>query len=539
MARHGLSSLGLLGLIAASSASADVTISTHVTQNMSCSAGVCTPTAADAFLNVVDLKSMLKHADLTVQSNATAPNIDVASVTAWTNTHALTLNAYGSLLVGSHIMSQGTGSLSIVTNAGGLGGDYAFSNGARIVFRDASSDLTINGQSYVLVDSVSALAAAVSANANANIALMSDFDASTEGTYNDSPVTAAFTGTFTGLGNAINRLTIVSPGGSGAVCLGLFNRNDGTIRSLNLQHASLTLTAADFTGAAGGLLTCTNDGTISNVVVSGTVGGTFSQAGGIVGINAFGKIVQASASVTVSGQFPGGIAGYNNAAISQSQAAGHVTVISGKRNLAGGGIAALNSGGSITLSHASVDLSNAAGEGHRASVGGLVGFNFEAGVSRSYATGPVAGAMLSRVGGLVGYNRHGTISQSYALGSAVGANGAVSGGLVGLNEAAPPSISQSYSTGAVSVSGAGLAGGLIGNDNSRAANIMSSVWDLDTSGISDPSKGAGAPANDPGITGLSDAALKSGLPAGFDPAVWGSNPSINSGLPYLLAQPPG
>jgi hypothetical protein len=539
MARHGLSIFGLLGLIAASSASAGVTISTHVTQNMSCSAGVCTPTAADAFLNVTDLKNMLKHADLTVQSNATAPNIDVASVTAWTNAHTLTLNAYGGIAISSHIMVQGTGSLAIVTNAGGLGGDYAFFSGARIVFRDAASGLTINGQSYVLVDSVSALAAAVSANGNANIALMSDFDASTEGTYSDSPVTAAFGGTFTGLGNAINRLTIVSPGGSGAVCLGLFKQNGGTIRSLNLQHASLTLTAAGFTGAAGGLLTCTNDGTISNVVVSGTVGGTFSQAGGIAGINAFGKIEQSNASVTVSGQFPGGLAGYNNAAILRSAASGHVTVIGGGKNLAGGGLAALNSGGSITLSHASVDLSNAAGEGHHASVGGLVGFNFEASISQSYATGAVASAEVSRAGGLVGYNRHGTISQSYALGSASGANRAVSGGLVGLNEAAPPSISQSYSTGAVSVSGTGLAGGLVGNDNSRAANITNSYWDLDTSGISDPSRGAGSPANDPGITGLSDSALKSGLPSGFDPAVWGSNVSINNGLPYLLAQPPG
>jgi hypothetical protein len=61
---------------------------------------------------------------------------------------------------------------------------------------------------------------------------------------------------------------------------------------------------------------------------------------------------------------------------------------------------------------------------------------------------------------------------------------------------------------------------------------------LDTSGISDPSRGAGDPANDPGITGLTDAQLKTGFPDGFDPKIWGQSPSINNGYPYLLANPP-
>jgi hypothetical protein len=58
------------------------------------------------------------------------------------------------------------------------------------------------------------------------------------------------------------------------------------------------------------------------------------------------------------------------------------------------------------------------------------------------------------------------------------------------------------------------------------------------SGITSPSQGAGAPANDPGITGLTNAQFKSGLPSGFDPAVWGRKGGVKGGLPYMLALPP-
>ena len=48
--------LAVLAAIAASApAGADVTISTAATQNMTCSGGVCVPTATDAVLNVVRL----------------------------------------------------------------------------------------------------------------------------------------------------------------------------------------------------------------------------------------------------------------------------------------------------------------------------------------------------------------------------------------------------------------------------------------------------------------------------------------------------
>jgi hypothetical protein len=125
------------------------------------------------------------------------------------------------------------------------------------------------------------------------------------------------------------------------------------------------------------------------------------------------------------------------------------------------------------------------------------------------------------------------------MGAVTGGEGASAGGLIGKQQdgAGSPTIKNGYSTGAVSAGTDSLIGGLIGDD-ADFSQISNSYWDMDTSGVSDPSKGAGSPANDPGITGLSDIQLKSGLPTGFDPAIWAEKPSINGGYPYLLNNAP-
>jgi hypothetical protein len=82
-------------------------------------------------------------------------------------------------------------------------------------------------------------------------------------------------------------------------------------------------------------------------------------------------------------------------------------------------------------------------------------------------------------------------------------------------------------------------GGLIGFDaKGNSTGIASSYWDTDTSGITNPSQGAGNISNDPGITGLTTLQLQSALPAGLSSSIWGQNSGINGGLPYLLAVPP-
>jgi hypothetical protein len=109
--------------------------------------------------------------------------------------------------------------------------------------------------------------------------------------------------------------------------------------------------------------------------------------------------------------------------------------------------------------------------------------------------------------------------------------------LVGLSEGTGTTITSSYSTGAVVGNDSQYVGGFVGYDDS-SGDISESYWDVDTSGITDLSQGAGNVSNDPGITGLTSVQLQSGLPAGFDPSIWAENPEINGGLPYLIANPP-
>jgi hypothetical protein len=129
------------------------------------------------------------------------------------------------------------------------------------------------------------------------------------------------------------------------------------------------------------------------------------------------------------------------------------------------------------------------------------------------------------------------IVDSYATGAVAGNGGADVGGLVG-GDGASANISLSYSTGSVSGGTGSYVGGLIGFDTSQAGSITDAYWDTDTSGITNPSQGAGNIANDPGIAGLTTAEFQSGLPAGFDPAVWAENANILDGFPYLLSNPP-
>src|SRR4029077_8462754 len=128
----------------------------------------------------------------------------------------------------------------------------------------------------------------------------------------------------------------------------------------------------------------------------------------------------------------------------------------------------------------------------------------------------------------------GQLQDCYATGAVAGGRDGAEGGLLAVNFG---TIARAYSIGLVSAKRNSFIGGLLGIDHANQG-IGESYWDLDTSGVSQLSQGAGSPPNDPGITGLSDAQLKAGLPRGFDSNVWGQSAGVNNGYPYLLANPP-
>jgi hypothetical protein len=111
--------LGALVVIAAAvPAHAAVEISTAATQNMSCSGGVCAPTATAAVLNVGDLEALLASGNVTVTttgSGVESNDVRVEAAVAWSTGSALTLEAFRSLVVDRLISVEALAPLTLTT----------------------------------------------------------------------------------------------------------------------------------------------------------------------------------------------------------------------------------------------------------------------------------------------------------------------------------------------------------------------------------------------------------------------------------------
>jgi GLUG motif-containing protein len=482
--------------IAASGALAAVTISTATTQNMSCSGGVCSPTAADAVLNVTDLTTMLASGNVTVNTGSGSlaqqvEDIIVAGSFNWASANSLTLDAYRSVTVDQAVAVNGAGAVALTTNDGGSGGALSFQSGGSISFLGTSNTLAINGSTYTLENSIAALAAAITSNPAGSYALAGNYNASQDGTYPQSPITATLTGTVEGLGNTISNLFITAA--SGQQNIGMFENvgTTGAIENMLLNNIGYTTAHSEPEGVGG--LAASNAGLLFNDSAQGTITAERASGGGLVGSNT-GTVSFSSASVTVKADYAGGLVQENYGTVSLSHAEG---LADGKD--VGGGLVATNYG-LVSQCFATGHV-----KGEKATVGGLAGFNDGSGslgqIENSYATGAVSAEFRSAVGGLIGANSTAAVSASYSTGRVSGGSESNVGGFAGLDDG--------YS-------------------------IADSYWDTTTSGTTD---GVGG-GNVSGLTGETTHKLKAGLPAGFDPTIWAESPSINNGLPYLIANPP-
>jgi hypothetical protein len=516
--RSGLVVAALLALLP-SAANAAVEISSKATQNMTCTGGVCTPTAKKSVLNIGDLANLLASGNTTVKSTSQNPDIEFDASLSWQSAQRLTLDSYHDITFGDAVNVVGAGALTITTSDGGSGGDFEFTGKGHVGFQNLTSSLVINGHSYVLVKNLKTLAADLHRPASNYYAIANKINVAGRH-YARAPLGQGFEGlVLEGLGNTISNLTIMDQRANDEV--GLFSGagTDDMIRDLGLVSVNIN-GSGSYVGSIAGELEASS--VIKNCYATGQVSGTNGSAyvGGLVGQSVFGTIINSHSAVDVSG---------------------------GDGSLAIGGLIGYFFGlhaNSITQSYASGTVS--AGDG--AAVGGLIGHNegcgggSVCGIDQDFATGAVTGGDSASVGGLIGENSGATVTNSYAMGSATGGNGALVGGLIGSDpdnsdEHATPVVKFSYSIGAETGGSGAVIGGLIGQD-AADSTIVSTYWDLDT-GVNDPSKGAGNVANDPGITGLTDTQVKSGLPAGFDKAIWKETAKINFGYPYLIGdQPP-
>jgi len=419
---------------------------------------------------------MLAAGDVSVVSGSIAHDIAVNAALRWTSTSRLTLDSSFSLTINRPIVVAGPGSLTIGTSEVRTA-DYRFFNTGHIEFSDLSSGLTINGETYVLEKNLKTLARDIRQAPRGNFALTRSINAGPR-VYSESPFPFLL-GKFEGLGNTIANLTV---DGGASPKVGLFAQISGqaVVRDLGLKNVNITGSGEKGIGALVGYLTSAS---VKYAYATGQVSGTgTAPIGGLIGQVSFGVISGSYADVSVDG-------GDNSTA-----------------------------------------------------VGGLTG-SFDGAtnlfIDNSYAIGAVSGGAGASVGGLVGINT-GVISNAYATGAVTGGDGAKVGGLIGQNtdgELSKPFLSADYSIGVVSGGSGATVGGLIGEEVADA-RATSTYWDLDTSGISDPHKGAGNVADEDGITGLTTAQFKAALPSGLTSLNWTQKAARNSGYPYLIANPP-
>src|ERR1700733_9691308 len=268
----------LMAGAAFSPAHAELVISNAATMSVSCVSNICTATRKSAILNVTELETMLASASVVVESGATAKDVVVAAPLSWESAGTLTLDSYHSLTVEKPVSVNGAGDLAIATNDGGTGGTFLVTAKGHIAFLSTTNSLTIDGTSYTLVSDIASLASDVAANPSGDFALANSYNAKADGTYGHSPIPTAFSGSFTGLGNAISNLKIDDTTDTNS-SVGFFATvaANGSISSLRL--VSENINASGNRNSVGGLAG-QNQGMISGLSVSGQISGNY--VGGIV-----------------------------------------------------------------------------------------------------------------------------------------------------------------------------------------------------------------------------------------------------------------
>jgi hypothetical protein len=196
--------------------------------------------------------------------------------------------------------------------------------------------------------------------------------------------------------------------------------------------------------------------------------------------------------------------------ISNAVGSGTITVTSSGVSRVGGLVGDYGWGSSMTLSHASVNITYTGVPAD--AVGGLVGTGTSP-ITKCYATGDVAGA--NNVGGLVGYVENNAdnfqLSESYATGN-VTATVSTAGGLIGKFlgynwSGLSAGIQRNYAVGAVTAPA--NKGGLVGSDdNLSGGNFAAYTANYWNNTVNSGYTGVGAGPTPAGISGASTAAMQ-------------------------------
>lgn len=339
------------------------------------------------------LSSELSGGNVTIQSSSgssgSSGDINVDDAVSW-SANTLTLNAQNDINIMADLNGSGTARLALLYGQGAVAAgntsNYYLSDGASVSLpagtnfstKLGSDGVTINWTVITSLGSAGSVSGVdlqgMSGDLASNYALGADIDASATSGWNGGsgfePVGSsaiAFTGSFAGLGHTISNLTVNRLTTN---YIGLFGyARNGTLRDVGLLNSSISG---------------------SSVV--------------------------------------GALAGYSSDSIERAYVAGGS--VTADQLLAGGLVGQIGSGGSVSTSYATDNVTGNSNGVASTGIGGLVGQLVSgASISNSYATGSVSGN--TDVGGLVGQATGGTVTDSYASGAVTGAS--YVGGLAGSN----------------------------------------------------------------------------------------------------------
>lgn len=269
----------------------------------------------------------------------------------------------------------------------------------------------------------------------------------------------AFTGSFDGGNHTISGLYVYTQDSY----QGLFGyTNNATIKNLNVSGS------VGGGGYVGGIVGYLYGGSVENCSFQGTVDGTVSHdasdqaVGGIVGQNHSGTVINCKneGSVISTGQYVGGVAGANIGTIDNCSNSGRIT-LSGTTSSYVGGITGKNTN-TVTNCYNSGTIDAADSGGN---IGGISGDNSGVEISNCYNSGTVNGSI--NTGGIVGGNfSKAKIKQCYNTGAVSGTN--YVGGITGQNDS-NAAVLNSYNQ--ATVEGKSYVGGIVGrNHDSKTKN---------------------------------------------------------------------
>ncbi len=202
--------------------------------------------------------------------------------------------------------------------------------------------------------------------------------------------TTNWTGVFDGDGFVIYNATM-----SGSTNVALFGRTSATGKISNLGLENVNIVGGSYVGALVGR----HYGTIINCDITGSVTGSSNYVGGFAGGN-YGFIIDCFSTAAIKGSgYVGGLAGSNSSAASDVNTSYSTGSAIGTGNYIGG---------LVGYNYGDIVSSYAKGDANGISyVGGLAGYISSGTVSTCYSIGKVIGT--SNTGGLIGYRSSGTV----------------------------------------------------------------------------------------------------------------------------------